>query len=408
MLEAYRGQHLLADSLSAELSPQLEDCCNKVAKLKESVSGKKGLLDSVSGIEKLMGLCQADFQSLLNTNIVRVLSDGLRSLVAQLDAGHVNATYEQLGDAPNLVPEMERHCLEIAREACANAIKHGKARRLSMLLRSDESGMKLSISDNGSTEDSTPGAGGKGMLNMQRRAESMGASVSIRSNSYGGKTLELTMTEFNGALGEKRVVPSAQKNPRAWFGWLGPRFRFGKTIKIMMVDLQGLYPNIPIAVYETGKNQWVFELDGRQGSQIDRVIAQLEEFAGKALPADTGGLELLHKGQGYAIVLFWADKSDKQIVSSTRELLKLNVPAIIDLHHELGQSLHDSYCQGLVGASMAIQTLMESLDADFHELWQRMKIISLAITKSLQKARELSHALMDYGQGDVQVSPFIS
>lgn len=408
LLDSYRGQHLLADLLSAKLSPQLEDCCSKVVELKEDVIDITGLAPAVSDFEKMMKQCWADLQSLLTTNISGDLSDGLRSLVAQLDTGQFKASYEQLGDTPSMGAETEKHCLEIVKEACANAIKHGKARRLSLLLQADESGMKLSISDNGTTEEPVYVTGGKGMLNMQSRAETMGASITIRSNSYGGQTLELMITDFSGGQAKGRDVLSHPKETRSWVGRLGQRLSMGKTIGTMVTTLENQYSDLAIAACKVGKSQWAFELDGREGNSIDGAIAQLEELADQHFPVGKGNLELLHKGRQYGLVLLWMNECDELIASSTLELLRLNRPAITDLHHELGRSLHDCYCQGLVGALMAIQTLMETLDSDLHEVWQRMKVISLSIEKSLQKARELSHALIDYSQADTRDSPLIS
>ncbi len=405
IIESYQGQHLLADLLSAKLYPQLNDCCRKVADLKVEVAHVAALSGSIIEFEKLMEQCQAEFQSLLKTNSTEDLATSLATLVRQLDASQVKTTYEQLGDMPFLESEVRTHCLEIVKEACANAIKHGQAKRLNLLLSAGQEEVKISISDNGNTNEAGFSNEGKGLQNMQQRAKSMGARLAMRTNSYGGKTLELVLTNFKEIRVNKRRGALRDENSLGWLTSLRHRFKNKKAINVITSVIEQQHSDVILAVYKVGKSQWAFEVDDRKGGQIDEVMKKLKEQADQYLSISEGDFHLLHKGGQYGVALLWIDKMSTSAISA---LLKLRTPVVTKLHQELGQTLHDSYCQNLVGASMAIQLLMESLDPELHDVWQRMKIISLSITKSLEGARDLSHALLDYGQGHQRENPLIT
>jgi PAS domain S-box-containing protein len=79
------------------------------------------------------------------------------------------------------------HLYRIVQEAIHNAIKHGRARTITIRLRKDAGGLALTIKDDGAgLPAETDHEPGMGLQNMRARADMMGASFDIRSGDTGG------------------------------------------------------------------------------------------------------------------------------------------------------------------------------------------------------------------------------
>jgi signal transduction histidine kinase len=70
------------------------------------------------------------------------------------------------------------HLYRIAQEGVSNAIKHGRASEVTILLEEAENGLRLAISDNGTGLPATPGDG-MGLRIMADRAKVVGGSFSV-------------------------------------------------------------------------------------------------------------------------------------------------------------------------------------------------------------------------------------
>jgi signal transduction histidine kinase len=96
---------------------------------------------------------------------------------------------------PFLVKDNNRaiHLYRIAQEAINNAVKHGKARRISIILKRTRGRRTLLIEDNG--KGFSPGAtsSGMGLRIMKHRAAMVGAGLVIRPRKAGGVTVICTL-----------------------------------------------------------------------------------------------------------------------------------------------------------------------------------------------------------------------
>jgi signal transduction histidine kinase len=81
----------------------------------------------------------------------------------------------------------------IAREAIANAVRHGRARNVVLSLKRTADGMILRISDDGVGFGATSSTSshGFGLTHMQDRAALLGGSLSVKARRSGGTELEL-------------------------------------------------------------------------------------------------------------------------------------------------------------------------------------------------------------------------
>jgi signal transduction histidine kinase len=83
-------------------------------------------------------------------------------------------------DLPRFGDGVEREILGIAQEALTNAVRHSRARRITMRASSVRSiGLRLSVADDGRGIAGERSTSGFGMTSMQERAERIGASLTI-------------------------------------------------------------------------------------------------------------------------------------------------------------------------------------------------------------------------------------
>jgi signal transduction histidine kinase len=89
----------------------------------------------------------------------------------------VDVVVEEL---PRLGDTVEREIIGIAQEALTNAVRHSRARRITIRASAVQSvGLRLSVADDGRGIPRDNSASGFGMTSMQERAERIGASLTI-------------------------------------------------------------------------------------------------------------------------------------------------------------------------------------------------------------------------------------
>lgn len=88
----------------------------------------------------------------------------------------------------------QREVLRVAQEALANAVRHADAQHLSVALRSDTAGVRLTVSDDGRGFDpSDPALRSTrlGLTSMRHRARALGGRLRIDSAAHAGTTVSL-------------------------------------------------------------------------------------------------------------------------------------------------------------------------------------------------------------------------
>jgi len=87
-----------------------------------------------------------------------------------------------------LDPSSALHILRIVQESIANILRHTRATEIRVGTTVDASGVQVTIEDNGQgfdVEKALDGAGGRGMQNQQRRAQSVDGKVAWKSGPAG-------------------------------------------------------------------------------------------------------------------------------------------------------------------------------------------------------------------------------
>lgn len=84
-------------------------------------------------------------------------------------------------DIQGLPPDVNLCVFRVVQEALSNAVRHGKAKRIRVLLHKEEDQLTLNVSDEGHGFDPAVASGGLGLLSMLERVRFMGGSVLVKS-----------------------------------------------------------------------------------------------------------------------------------------------------------------------------------------------------------------------------------
>lgn len=93
-------------------------------------------------------------------------------------------------DAVRLGPELRRNLFSVTKEALTNVVKHTQCTAVTITLAVEHGRIKLTVSDNGSGfDEENRRSEGNGLLNMQRRMQRVGGTLTIESTPGSGTTL---------------------------------------------------------------------------------------------------------------------------------------------------------------------------------------------------------------------------
>ncbi len=121
-------------------------------------------------------------------------SEGLMLALSELSANTqrlFNIGCDFVCDGPFLIDENSTatHLYRIVQEAINNAIKHGKAKNVTISFRSGAKMSTLAVIDDGIGIGSVPAGKGMGLSIMNYRASMIGATVDARPGPDGGTVI---------------------------------------------------------------------------------------------------------------------------------------------------------------------------------------------------------------------------
>ena len=196
-ISEYERQHIgqdLHDGLGSQLTGMNMICLN-LARLLE----KEGHALAQELFELAEQIKEADYQT---RNIARGLA-GLpqeqgaliRALYRLTDTTQrgfgVACSLSIVGEISLLDHTVSSHLYRIAQEAVTNALRHGKATRIEIHLKTQQKDVSLEIVDNGcGIPTHFAESGGMGLRNMRYRANLMGAVLSIEKGMEGGTVVQ--------------------------------------------------------------------------------------------------------------------------------------------------------------------------------------------------------------------------
>ena len=164
--------------------------------LRECIDDLKLAIDSLEPV-------QADLLLLLATLRYR--------LGTRLEQAGVRLSW-QVEDVPELLwldPGSALNVLRILQEVLGNVVKHSGATDVTLTTRRDGADVVVGIEDNGGGMNPIPGTTGRGLANVKRRADALGATARWRSGP-GGTRFELVLPIDKPAPGRGAATPPEQ------------------------------------------------------------------------------------------------------------------------------------------------------------------------------------------------------
>jgi two-component system, NarL family, sensor histidine kinase UhpB len=147
------------------------------------------------------------------------LSSALRALAAGATERYgIPVTFqERIRRSPPLDPKSATHLYRIAQEALTNAMRHGGATRVKIVLTSVGSELQLRVCDNGRGLPGAAGNGsaGLGLKIMRRRAQMCGGNLSLDGGVSGGTVVRCSCPLESAGSANGTIVHAAKgKAPR--------------------------------------------------------------------------------------------------------------------------------------------------------------------------------------------------
>ena len=182
LLQSLVGLALQLDTMSSPLDSSLESLKGQIERARSQVEGyireaRQSIWDLRSPALEIHDLATA-----------------LREAGQSISAGKgVRFEFVVNGKPLRCLPRVEQQLLRIGQEAVTNAVRHAEAKVVRMELFYDGDAVRLRVSDDGRGFD--PDEAGRteshwGLLNMQERAQQIGANLRLVSRPGGGTNLE--------------------------------------------------------------------------------------------------------------------------------------------------------------------------------------------------------------------------
>jgi len=136
---------------------------------------------------------------------VDLRDDGLAGALQRLAAWArrtlaVRTSFELIGDRMHkLDAAIAEHLYRIAQEAVSNAVRHGRAKHITLTLQSRESKTLLTVTDDGKGIDVAAHKRGVGLQIMRHRARMMGALIEIERAHRSGTQIRCLVGPRSGA-----------------------------------------------------------------------------------------------------------------------------------------------------------------------------------------------------------------
>lgn len=191
-----RERHTIGADLHDGLGQQLTAIEFMCAALKEEAAGQPKLAAGLADLGKMLreAIAQTRF---LARGLVPVGSEsdalqiGLAELSERINAlGRVRCRFECPAPVAVAEPFVAGHLYRIAQEAVNNAVKHARAKQITMRLADCEGVIVLTVSDDGAglpvPSEAGPTRAGLGLGVMQHRAKVIGAELTIASHRHEG------------------------------------------------------------------------------------------------------------------------------------------------------------------------------------------------------------------------------
>lgn len=194
----------LADRLGREDHPMAEEAAEITDLIRDADQYARDLA---------RGLTPVDLEASGLSEALRRLADNAQRLF------DVNCVFEETGTTLVHNSQAATHLYRITQEAVNNAVRHGEAERIRIILAGGSDQVRLRVHDNGSGFDqSDTENGGMGLRIMKYRARIIGGSFDVSSTIGTGTTVTCTLprtADINNASGSSSSTNESTPPPSA-------------------------------------------------------------------------------------------------------------------------------------------------------------------------------------------------
>jgi signal transduction histidine kinase len=143
------------------------------------------------------------------------LSTVLKGLAANVKKMFgISCTFSLKGPLPDLPQHTMMQLYKVAQEAVSNAIKHGKAAQVALLLHGEINQLTLTVRNDGIPFSQPAGAKNRmGLRIMQYRASTIGASLDIRPQDKSGTVVTCALPTKTGTPAFHRAIKPGPSGP---------------------------------------------------------------------------------------------------------------------------------------------------------------------------------------------------
>ncbi len=185
----------IARELHDDISQQVALLAIDLGRLRGSVQGQGEEL-RIGAVTRAHGLARSvhDLSHRLHPAKLQLIGlvPALDALQRELSRPDLAVTFTHDNVPPSLAPELTLCLFRIVQEALQNALKHSKAREVSVHLHSGPEEIVLTIVDDGVGFDIDRALGkGLGLISMRERLEPVGGRLEVRSTPGAGTRLEV-------------------------------------------------------------------------------------------------------------------------------------------------------------------------------------------------------------------------
>jgi signal transduction histidine kinase len=112
-------------------------------------------------------------------------------LAAVEQRANITTTFAVEGELPSFTPDEEEQLYAMLQEALNNALRHGRARSVTVAIRAEAGEVVFRVHDDGVGFDPDTPTGGLGLRSMQERATKIGARLTLTSQPGQGTLVEI-------------------------------------------------------------------------------------------------------------------------------------------------------------------------------------------------------------------------
>lgn len=139
-----------------------------------------------------LGLAVRNVSRQLHSTVLQHLglSKALNALCRAFSQQHQIDAHLEAGELGDLGDDISLCLFRVAQEALNNAVKHGHAKQITVVLAQEAGGLRLQIKDTGNGFDPATRSEGLGLVSMQERLRLVGGKLAIRSTPGQGTVIE--------------------------------------------------------------------------------------------------------------------------------------------------------------------------------------------------------------------------